>query len=127
MAGVPAKALEDYLGRLVRLGKRAAICDQVEDPATVEGIVRREVVETVTPGSVLHDQLLDAKKNNFLVVITPISTGQVGLASADLSTGEFTVECVKLEGLTAELGAPQPCGTPAAHLLGAGAGWSAPE
>ncbi len=108
MAGVPAKALEDYLGRLVRLGKRAAICDQVEDPATVEGIVRREVVETVTPGSVLHDQLLDAKKNNFLVVITPISTGQVGLASADLSTGEFTVECVKLEGLTAELGRLSP-------------------
>ena len=51
LAGVPAKALEDYLGRLVRLGRRVAICDQVEDPADAKGIVRREVTETVTPGT----------------------------------------------------------------------------
>ncbi len=104
MAGVPAKALDDYLGRLIKLGRRAAICDQVEDPATAQGIVRREVVETVTPGTVLHDGLLDARRNNFLVVLTPVSDGQVGLASADLSTGEFAVECVGLETLSSELG-----------------------
>ena len=104
MAGVPAKALEDYLGRLVKMGRRAAICDQVEDPATAKGIVRREVVETVTPGTILHDKLLDARKNNFLVVVTPALDGQVGLASADLSTGQFTVECIGQDVLRAELG-----------------------
>ena len=108
MAGVPAKALDDYLGRLVKMGKRAAICDQVEDPAEAQGIVRREVVETVTPGTVLHDKLLDAKKNNFLVVVTPVSGDSVGLASADLSTGEFTVESVGLDVLVAELGRLSP-------------------
>lgn len=104
MAGVPAKALEEYLGRLLKLGKRAAICDQVEDPATAQGIVRREVVETITPGTVLHDDLLDSRRNNFLVVVSPPSNGQVGVASADLSTGEFSVEAVALGVLGAELG-----------------------
>ena len=104
MAGVPAKALDEYLGRLLRLGKRAAICDQVEDPAAAQGIVRREVVETVTPGTVLHDDLLDARKNNFLVVVSPPSSGRVGVASADLSTGEFSVEDTAVDRLRAELG-----------------------
>jgi DNA mismatch repair protein MutS len=108
MAGVPAKALDDYLGRLVRLGRRAAICDQVEDPATAQGIVRREVVETVTPGTVLHDDLLDAKRNNFLVVLAPAPDGRVGLAAADLSTGELTLESVRVDVLPAELGRLNP-------------------
>ena len=108
MAGVPAKALDEYLGRLVKMGRRAAICDQVEDPTTAQGIVRREVVETVTPGTILYDSLLDARKNNFLVVVTPVSNAWVGLASADLSTGEFTVECVGLDTLSSELGRLSP-------------------
>ncbi|MEX2295078.1 MAG: DNA mismatch repair protein MutS [Gemmatimonadota bacterium] len=104
MAGVPAKALDDYLARLVRLGRRAAICDQVEDPTETKGIVRREVTETVTPGTVLLDALLRAGRNNYLVAVTPPRAGRVGIAAADLSTGELTLEEVEVEGLAAELG-----------------------
>jgi DNA mismatch repair protein MutS len=104
MAGVPAKALDDYLGRLVKMGRRAAICDQVEDPASAQGIVRREVVETVTPGTVLHDDLLDARRNNFLVAMAPENQGSVALATADLSTGEVILQTVATGGLGAELG-----------------------
>ena len=61
LAGIPAHALENYLRRLVALGKRVAICDQVEDPALAKGLVRREVTEMVTPGAVFSDALLDAR------------------------------------------------------------------
>ncbi len=105
LAGVPAKALDDYLARLVRLGRRAAICDQVEEAkGGAKGIVRREVVETVTPGTVLQDGLLDARRNNFLALLTPGTGGRVGLASVDLSTGEFVVEAVVEGALGPELG-----------------------
>ena len=70
LAGVPAKALEGYLERLIKMGLKVAICDQVEDPSVAKGIVRREVTETVTPGTVLTDGLLNSKRNNFLVAIT---------------------------------------------------------
>jgi DNA mismatch repair protein MutS len=108
MAGVPAKALDEYLGRLVKLGRRAAICDQVEDPSEAKGIVRREVVETVTPGTIVHDNLLQAGRNNFLVALTPLRGGQVGLAAADLSTGEFLLQSIEFESLASELGRVGP-------------------
>src|SRR5690606_21382673 len=69
LAGVPAKALDEYLARLVRAGRRVAICDQVEDPAEAKGIVRREVTETVTPGTVMADALLADRRNNFLAAV----------------------------------------------------------
>jgi len=87
MAGVPARALDEYLARLVRLGRRAAICEQVEEASEAKGIVRREVVETVTPGTALHDTLLQERRNNFLVAVAP-----GGLAALDLSTGEFLLQ-----------------------------------
>ncbi len=108
MAGVPAKALDEYLGRLVKAGYRAAICDQVEDASEAKGIVRREVVETVTPGTVLHDTLLNASRNNFLVAVAPPDEGMVGLAAVDLSTGEFLVQSVPDRALTPELGRVEP-------------------
>ena len=105
LAGIPAKALEEYLARLVRLGRKAAICDQIEEPeGGAKGIIRREVVETVTPGTVLQDALLDASRNNYLALLTPRAAGQVGLASVDLSTGEFVVEAVGEGALGLELG-----------------------
>ena len=108
LAGVPAKAIDDYLGRLVRLGKKVAICDQVEDPAEAKGIVRREVTETVTPGTVLHDTLLTAKRNNFLVALTEATEQGVGVATLDLSTGEISVQAVPPAELRAELGRRDP-------------------
>ncbi len=92
LAGVPAKAIDDYLPKLVRQGRRVAICEQVEDPSQAEGIVRREVTEIVTPGATLEDSLLSAGRNNFVAAVA--GSGPVGIATADLSTGEVEVrEC----------------------------------
>ncbi|MEE8487855.1 MAG: DNA mismatch repair protein MutS, partial [Gemmatimonadota bacterium] len=95
LAGIPVKALADYLPRLVREGRRVAICEQVEDPAQAEGLVRREVTEIVTPGATLEDSLLSAGRNNFLAAIgEPDSSDTIGLATVDLSTGEAELwEC----------------------------------
>ncbi len=108
LAGVPAKALDDYLERLVRLGRRVAICDQVEDPAEAKGIVRREVTETITPGTVLADNLLHDRRNNFLVALSAGEDGGFGLAALDVSTGELTVRLVRDDELRAELGRLEP-------------------
>ncbi len=94
LAGVPAKAIDDYLPKLVRQGRRVAICEQVEDPSEADGLVRREVTEIVTPGATLEDSLLSAGRNNFVVAVA--GTDPVGIATADLSTGEVDVrECVR--------------------------------
>ena len=108
LAGVPVKALDDYLSRLVKAGRRVAICDQVEDPAEAKGIVRREVVETVTPGTVVQDTLLRARRNNFLVALAALPGGDTGIAAADLSTGEITLQRVGPEALLHELGRLEP-------------------
>ncbi|MSR36250.1 MAG: DNA mismatch repair protein MutS, partial [Gemmatimonadetes bacterium] len=108
LAGVPAKALDDYVGRLVRAGRRVAICDQVEDPAEAKGIVRREVVEIITPGTVLQDGLLRSRLNNYLVALSPAQAGYRGLAALDLSTGEMMVQGVEPAGLREELGRIEP-------------------
>jgi DNA mismatch repair protein MutS len=104
LAGVPAKALDDYLARLVRLGRRVAICDQVEDPALAKGIVKREVTETVTPGTVLADALLSERRNNFLVALVGEERGGYGLAALDVSTGELVAQRVDPEAIRAEIG-----------------------
>jgi DNA mismatch repair protein MutS len=107
LAGIPVKALDEYLARLVKLGRRVAICEQVEDPASAKGIVRREVVETVTPGTVLQEGLLQAKRNNRLIALTP-GEGCWGLASLDLTTGEVEVQGVERGEVAAELGRLEP-------------------
>lgn len=107
MAGVPARARDEYIQRLIRLGRRVAICEQVEDPAEAKGLVRREVVETVTPGAVLVDTLLAERRNNFLVALTESRAGW-SLAAADLSTGELLATEVAPEGLEAELARLEP-------------------
>jgi len=104
LAGVPAKALDDYLSRLVRMGRRVAICDQVEDPADAKGIVRREVTETLTPGTIVADNLLTERANNFLVAVVPATDGVYALAALDVSTGELTARRSELADLASELG-----------------------
>jgi DNA mismatch repair protein MutS len=88
LAGIPVKAASEYLRRLVQQGFRVSICEQTEDPRHAKGIVRREVVETITPGAAFADDLLDKARNNFLCALFP-SGELTGIAAADLSTGEF--------------------------------------
>jgi len=88
LAGVPVKAASEYLRRLVQQGFRVAICEQVEDPRLAKGIVKRAVVETITPGAAFSDDLLDVSRNNYLCAIHSSGT-EVGIAAADLSTGEM--------------------------------------
>src|SRR5215210_3529570 len=97
LAGVPVKAAAEYLRQLVGAGHRVAICEQVEDPKLARGLVRREVVETVTPGALLQEGWLPGSRNNFLVAIQP--GDESGLAAIDLSTGEFVLETLPAEAL----------------------------
>jgi DNA mismatch repair protein MutS len=87
MCGVPHHALNSYLAKLIRAGKTAALCEQVEDPKTAKGLVRREVTRIVTPGTVTEDGLLDETVNNYAAAVSGLA-----LALLDLSTGEFCVE-----------------------------------
>ncbi len=93
LAGFPHHQLDAYLPKLVRAGYRVAVCEQLEDPKLARGIVRRDVIEVVTPGVAISDKLLDAKRNNYLAAIALKTerSGAVwaGLACADISTGEF--------------------------------------
>lgn len=88
LAGFPHHSLDTYLPKLVRAGNRVAICDQLEDPKSVKGIVKRGVTELVTPGLSFNDQVLDTKKNNYLASIA-FGRDTHGIAFLDLSTGEF--------------------------------------
>ncbi|MFM8603342.1 MAG: DNA mismatch repair protein MutS, partial [Gemmatimonadota bacterium] len=102
LAGIPVKAAADYIRRLVQQGYRVAICEQIEDPKVAKGIVKRAVVETITPGAAFSDDLLDASRNTFLAAIALGSDG-VGFAAADLSTGEFRLVRCTREDLDAVL------------------------
>ncbi len=88
LAGFPHHALDTYLPKLVRAGHRVAICDQLEDPRFVKGIVKRGVTELVTPGVSFNDHVLEKKQNNFLASIH-VNKNSVGIAFLDISTGEF--------------------------------------
>ncbi len=90
LCGVPYHQVERYVARLIAQGYRVAICDQVEDPKLAKGLVRRAVTRVITPGTVLEEGMLEAKTNNYLVVVVE-KEGNYGLAVADVSTGEFAV------------------------------------
>ncbi len=102
LAGVPVKAASTYIKRLVERGFRVAICEQVEDPKLAKGIVRREVIEVVTPGAVMSDDLLEEKRNTFLAAVVT-DAARAGFAAADLSTGELALETVARADLDAAL------------------------
>ena len=90
LAGFPHHSLDSYLPKLVRAGYRVAICDQLEDPKTVKGIVKRGITELVTPGVSFNDKILNHQQNNFLASVH-FDGSQAGLALCDISTGEFMV------------------------------------
>jgi DNA mismatch repair protein MutS len=91
MCGVPYHSVSGYLERLVKAGKKVAMCEQVEDPAAAKGIVKRDVTRIVTPGTILDEVTLDRNQNNFLAGLFR-EKDRFGLAMLDLSTGEFWIE-----------------------------------
>jgi DNA mismatch repair protein MutS len=119
MCGVPVERADEYLHRLIALGHRVAVCEQLEDPAEArrrgnKSVVRRDVVRLVTPGTLTEDSLLDARRNNYLVAVARVrgssgdGTGQFGLAWIDISTGEFGVAERDRLALAAEVARLEP-------------------
>ncbi len=117
LAGFPHHQLDNYLPKLVRAGYRVAVCEQLEDPKLARGIVRRGVVEVVTPGVAMNDKLLDSKHNNYLAALYFFAqkSGEIlaGLACVDVSTGQFFTSEVHIQ----ELGALLETLTPAEIIV----------
>ncbi|MBR34883.1 MAG: DNA mismatch repair protein MutS, partial [Nitrospinae bacterium] len=90
MCGIPYHAADNYIARIIKEGLKVAICEQVEDPKLASGVVRREVIRIVTPGTVIDSSLLDSKRNNYLGAVYPFKNAY-GLAVLDISTGEFKI------------------------------------
>ena len=108
MAGIPYHALDNYLPRILEGGLKVAIAEQVEDPATTKGIVRREVTRIITPGTVTEDNILKSSKSNFIAAVH-IGKKKWGLACLDLSTGDFRIsEFSAINALEAELHRANP-------------------
>ncbi len=110
MAGVPIRRGEAYVNQLLKKGYKVAICQQVEDPRKAIGLVKRAVVRVVTPGTTLDDGTLETGENNYLCAVYPvIQQGRFGLASLDLSTGEFScTEAENAEALKGEVARLSP-------------------
>ena len=102
MAGVPAHSLDNYLGRLIQKGHKVAICEQLSDPAASKGLVDRDVVRVVTPGTVIEPNLLEQSRNNYLLALSE-DRNSVGFAYVDITTGEFSVTELSSEKLVYEL------------------------
>ncbi len=96
LAGFPYHALDTYLPKLIDSGNKVAICEQVEDLQLAKTVVKREVIEIVTPGTTLSEKLLDRKSNNYLAAVT-IAGNTAGLSYCDISTGEYYVSETSLE------------------------------
>jgi DNA mismatch repair protein MutS len=112
MCGVPVHAAESYLEKLIRKGHRVAVCEQVEDPAEAKkrgskSVVKREVVRLVTPGTLTEDALLEARASNLLAALGR-SGSDFAIASADMSTGEFSVAAVSRDEIATELARLSP-------------------
>ena len=111
MCGVPYHKVDLYLGRLAERGFKVAICEQTEDPKAAEGLVKREVVRVVTPGTITDSAILNESQNNYLVGIC-IAKETIGLAFVDVSTGEISATNLtgadRLARAKSEIGAYQP-------------------
>ena len=107
LAGIPYHALEPYLARLIKKGHKVAICEQTSDPATSKGLVDRDVVRVVTPGTIIEDSLLDQKANNYLAAAV-VQDDEAGLAYIDITTGEFATSQLPLPHLSVELSRLSP-------------------
>ncbi|MEO8211351.1 MAG: DNA mismatch repair protein MutS, partial [bacterium] len=102
LAGFPHHALDNYLPKLVKAGYRVAVCEQLEDPKYAKGIVKRDVIEVVTPGANFSEKLLDNKSNNFLAAVY-IKDNVCGFSFCDVSTGEFAASEILLKNLAEQI------------------------
>jgi DNA mismatch repair protein MutS len=107
MAGVPVRAVDTYLRRLVQMGHKVAICEQLQDPKEAKGVVDRAVVRVVTPGTLTEDNLLDGRRNNHLAAVL-VQRDRCGIAWVDLSTGAFRVHETGVDRLADELARIEP-------------------
>ncbi len=107
LAGFPYHALDSYLNKMIKAGYRVAICEQTEDPKLAKTIVKREVLEVVSPGTAVSDDLLETKRNNYLVSLFSDNT-RFGIAVVDVSTGEFQVGQFDLSELNEQVAAMSP-------------------
>ena len=102
MAGIPFHALDNYLARLINRGHKVAICEQVTKPGETKGLVQREVIRVVTPGTVVEPSLLDSKTNNYLVSLV-LGDEEIGIAYVDITTSEFATTQVAFHRTVPEL------------------------
>ena len=103
LAGVPYHAVEGYIKKMLQAGYKVAVCEQVEDPKTAKGVVKRDVVRIVTPGTLTDDMLLDAKEDNFLCAVSLGTKKHAAISWVDISTGHFFVQALPEEKLLDEL------------------------
>jgi DNA mismatch repair protein MutS len=103
LAGVPYHAVEGYLKKMLQAGYKVAVCEQVEDPKTAKGLVKRDVVRIITPGTLTDDILLNAKEDNFLCAVGLGTKGQAAISWVDISTGHFFVQQLPEKNLLDEL------------------------
>src|SRR6478609_1394721 len=109
MCGIPHHAVRPYLVKLTELGHRVALCEQLEDPRAVRGIVKRDVVRVVTPGVVLDEESLDPRAPSFVAAAAGDPRGGYGLAFVDVTTGDFrATEAATSEALIEEIGRVAP-------------------
>ncbi|MGQ9678810.1 MAG: DNA mismatch repair protein MutS [bacterium] len=101
LAGIPAKSLDTYVARLVEQGYKVAVCEQLEPPNQGKPVVARDVVEVITPGTLVRDAFLNEHRNNYLMAISP--GGVLGIAFTDLSTGEFYIAEINVDALAEEV------------------------
>jgi len=103
LAGVPYHAIDGYIKKMIQAGYRVAVCEQVEDPKTAKGVVKRDVVRIITPGTLTDDMLLEAKEDNFLCAVGLGTKSQAALSWVDVSTGHFFAQQFGEEKLLDEL------------------------
>ena len=116
MCGVPFHSADSYIAKLVARGYKVAICEQVEDPATAKGIVKRDVIRVVTPGTVIESNMLDESKNNYLASVF-INEKNCGLAFVDVSTGEVHLDSAVSDDSIAHVLNRLGCYTPSEVII----------
>ena len=95
MCGVPYHAVDNYIAKLIEKGFKVAVCEQMEDPALAKGLVERDVIRVITPGTVIEERMLEENQNSYIASVS-LGDQAIGLAYADVSTGEFYL--LQLEG-----------------------------